>query len=167
MRAWQQVLVAYRITQTAPPFSAGVRALAARLAGRSVGIVLAGGGARAFAHLGVLLELEEAGIEAEVVSLIGVLDGLRLGFARIPLYSLVFHLRMTGGALRGHPLETRAVGFFGRDALPEPLAGASRWLDLAFAAIGGEHPAVDFDLPRTPPWRGQPSGEGNVSSLME
>ena len=99
---------------------------------------------------------EETGIEAEVVSLVGVFDGLRLGFAHIPLYSLVFYLRMTGGELRGHPLETRAVGFFGRDDLPTPLAGASRWLDLAFAAIDGTSPAVDFDLPRTPPWRGTP-----------
>ena len=40
----------------------GMRALAARLAGRSLGLVLAGGGARAFAHLGVLDELESAGI---------------------------------------------------------------------------------------------------------
>ncbi|KRE42689.1 MDR family MFS transporter/patatin-like phospholipase family protein [Knoellia sp. Soil729] len=36
--------------------------LAARIAGRSLGLVLAGGGARSLAHVGVLLELEEAGI---------------------------------------------------------------------------------------------------------
>jgi NTE family protein len=35
---------------------------ARRLAGRSVGLVLSGGGARAFAHLGVLDALEEAGV---------------------------------------------------------------------------------------------------------
>ncbi len=39
-----------------------VRPLAARLTGRSIGIVLGGGGARAFAHLGVLEELEAAGV---------------------------------------------------------------------------------------------------------
>ena len=55
--------------------------------------------------------LEETGIECEVVSLIAVLDGLRLGFARVPMYSIVFHCRMTGGELKGHPLETSAVGF--------------------------------------------------------
>src|ERR1043165_1012044 len=60
----------------------------------------------------------ETGIEVEPVSLIAVLDGLRLGFARFPLYSLLFHCRMLGGELRGHPLETTAVGFFGRDDLP-------------------------------------------------
>ena len=96
---------------------------------------------------------EETGIEVEPVSLITVLDGLRLGFARIPMYSLVFHCRMLGGELRGHPLETRAVGFFARDALPQPLAGVHRWGELAFRAIDGEQFPADFDLPRTPPWR--------------
>lgn len=96
---------------------------------------------------------EETGIEVEPVRLIAVLDGLRLGFAFLPLYSLVFHCRMLGGELRGHPLETSAVGFFPRDRLPVPLAGAGVWVDLAFDAIdGGERPCY-FDLPRTPPWR--------------
>ena len=97
---------------------------------------------------------EETGIEVEVESLITVLDGLRLGFARIPMYSLVFHCRMIGGELRGHPLETRAVGFYPRDALPQPVAGIHRWGELAFRAIDGETFPADFDLPRTPPWRG-------------
>jgi ADP-ribose pyrophosphatase YjhB (NUDIX family) len=96
---------------------------------------------------------EETGIEVEVVSLLAVLDGLRLGFARLPMYSLVFHCRPIGGALRGHPLETSAVGYFARDALPQPLAGAHRWLDLAFRAIDGESVATWYDAPRTPPWR--------------
>ena len=61
---------------------------------------------------------EETGIEVEPLSLIAVLDGLRLGFARLPLYSLLFHCRMIGGELQGHPLETRAVGFFDRNNLP-------------------------------------------------
>jgi len=98
---------------------------------------------------------EETGIEVEPVSLIAVFDGLRLGFARVPLYSLVFHCRMLGGELEGHPLETRQVGFYPRDALPQPLAGGARWVDTAFAAIDGEHRPADFDLPRTPPWRGE------------
>ena len=97
---------------------------------------------------------EETGIEVEPLALIAVLDGLRLGFARLPLYSLVFHCRVLGGELRGHPLETRQVGFFGRDTLPWPLAGAARWVDLAFAAIDGQILPCDFDPPRTPPWRG-------------
>ena len=56
---------------------------------------------------------EETGIECEVVQLIAVLDGLRLGTSpSIPLYSLVFHCRAIGGDLAGHPLETREVGWF-------------------------------------------------------
>jgi ADP-ribose pyrophosphatase YjhB (NUDIX family) len=100
---------------------------------------------------------EETGIEIEVKSLIAVFDGLRLGFARLPLYSIVFHCHQIGGELAGHPLETRAVGFFARDALPWPLAGGARWVDTAFAAIDGEERPVDYDAPRTPPWRGEPS----------
>jgi len=97
---------------------------------------------------------EETGIECEIVSLLAVLDGLRLGFARVPMYSIVFFGRMIGGELRGHPLETRAVGFFGRDNLPQPLAGAHRWLELAFRAIEGEAVPTWYDPPRSPPWRG-------------
>ena len=57
---------------------------------------------------------EETGIECEVVRLIAVLDGLRLGFTRMPLYSLVFHCRAIGGDLAAHPLETTDVGLFAR-----------------------------------------------------
>jgi ADP-ribose pyrophosphatase YjhB (NUDIX family) len=98
--------------------------------------------------------LEETGIECDPVALIAVLDGLRLGFSRHPLYTLVFHCRMTGGELQGHPLETRTVGFYARDALPQPLAGAHRWVDLAFAAINGEQRPCSFDPPRAPVWKG-------------
>jgi len=96
---------------------------------------------------------EETGIEVEPVALIGVLDGLRLGFTHIPMYSLLFHCRMLGGELRGHPLETSQVGFYPRHALPQPVAGLHRWGDMAFRAIDGEQLPADFDAPRTPPWR--------------
>jgi ADP-ribose pyrophosphatase YjhB (NUDIX family) len=99
--------------------------------------------------------LEETGIECEPVSLIAVLDGLRLGFARVPLYSMLFHCKMLGGELVGHPLETRQVGFYPRDRLPQPLAGAHRWVELAFAAIDGEQRPCSFDPPRSPTWRGE------------
>lgn len=97
---------------------------------------------------------EETGIEVEPVALIAVLDGLRLGFVPFPLYSMLFHCRMLGGELRGHPLETSAVGFFARDNLPRPVAGLKRWGELAFAAIDGVPFPTSFEPPRTPPWRG-------------
>src|SRR3989441_13238745 len=49
--------------------------------------------------------LEETGIQCEPERLIAVLDGLRLGFTRVPLYSLVFQCRMVSGSLIAHPLE--------------------------------------------------------------
>lgn len=103
---------------------------------------------------------EETGIEAEPVRLIAVLDGLRLGFTRIPLYSLVFHLRAVGGKLDPHPLECEDVGWFRRDNLPEPLVGYERWGDHVFAALAGEHREVLYDRVRAPLWRGggEPAG---------
>src|SRR4029079_5821009 len=80
---------------------------------------------------------EETGIEVVPQALIAVLDGLRLGFAVHPLYTLLFHCTMVGGELRGHPLETSAVGFFPRDRLPQPLAGGARWLANTVHAIAG------------------------------
>ena len=96
---------------------------------------------------------EETGMEVEPVRLIAVLDGLRLGFTQVPLYSLVFHCRVVGGELRRHPLECLDVGWFGEGNLPEPLAGATRWSVPAFQAIRGEIVDAVFDRPRHPPWR--------------
>ncbi len=99
--------------------------------------------------------LEETGIAVEPVRLIGVLDGMRLGVSRIPLYSLVFHCRVVGGELTPHPLETLDVGWFSRDALPSPTLGAERWADPIFAAIDGDQRDVFYDDLRRPVWRGQ------------
>jgi ADP-ribose pyrophosphatase YjhB (NUDIX family) len=96
---------------------------------------------------------EETGIEAEVVRMIGVLDGLRLGFTRIPMYLLLFHCRAVGGSLDAHPLECADVGWFSEDELPWPVAGLPRWGPLAFAAIRGEDIEPLFDEARDEPWR--------------
>lgn len=97
---------------------------------------------------------EETGIDCEVVRFIGLLDGLRLGFTSVPMYLLQFHCRAIGGELKAHPLETSAVGFFGEDELPWPLAGFGLWGRQAFAAIRGEPLDVFFDVPRDQPWQG-------------
>ena len=99
---------------------------------------------------------EETGIEVEVVRLIAVLDGLRIGMSRIPLYSLVFQCRAVGGQLEAHPLETADVGWFALDQLPFPLAGAERWGEHVFSALRGEPIEVLYDSVRSPVWRGDP-----------
>jgi ADP-ribose pyrophosphatase YjhB (NUDIX family) len=96
---------------------------------------------------------EETGIECDPLRLLAVLDGLRLGFTRVPMHLLMFHCAATGGELRRHPLECAAVGWFSEDNLPWPLAGAGFWTDLAFAALRGEEVPVHFDPPRKRPWR--------------
>jgi ADP-ribose pyrophosphatase YjhB (NUDIX family) len=95
---------------------------------------------------------EETGIHCEVIRPLAVLDGLRLGFTRIPLYSIIFHCRAVGGDLTPHPLETEDVGFFGPDEMPSPMIGAELWKDAAYAAIRGEPHEVLFDPPRRQPW---------------
>jgi ADP-ribose pyrophosphatase YjhB (NUDIX family) len=97
---------------------------------------------------------EETGIEVEPVRLIAVLDGLRLGFTRVPLYSLLFYCRAVGGELAPHPLETRDVGWFTRDTMPSPMVGVERWGEHVFAALAGEQRDVLYDSVRQPMWRG-------------
>jgi ADP-ribose pyrophosphatase YjhB (NUDIX family) len=96
---------------------------------------------------------EETGIDVRVERLIGVFDGLRLGFTRLPIYSMIFLCRAVGGDLRGHPLETLDVGWFHHDELPHPVAGVDHWGDHAFAAIRGEDVDVLYDHPRDAVWR--------------
>ncbi|MGB7817455.1 MAG: DHA2 family efflux MFS transporter permease subunit [Ornithinibacter sp.] len=66
--AWVAATDARQLTLVDGDLDVGLRALADRLCGRSLGLVLAGGGARAFAHIGVLRELEEAGLHVDRVA---------------------------------------------------------------------------------------------------
>jgi NTE family protein len=54
----------YRLATTEPT-DPGVRRMARRIVGRALGVVLSGGGARGFAHIGALAELERDGIEID------------------------------------------------------------------------------------------------------
>jgi EmrB/QacA subfamily drug resistance transporter len=58
-------------------FGADIARMARRLAGTSVGIVLSGGGARAFSHIGVLEELTAAGVTIDRIA--GVSMGAMVG----------------------------------------------------------------------------------------
>jgi ADP-ribose pyrophosphatase YjhB (NUDIX family) len=98
---------------------------------------------------------EETGIDAEPVQLLGVVDGMRMGFTKFGMYMLLFHCRATGGNITPHPLETDGCGWFSRNQLPSHTVGAEWWADRAFAAIDGETFTASFDAPRSPTWRGQ------------
>ncbi|OAL73295.1 lysophospholipase NTE1 [Trichophyton violaceum] len=72
------------------PFKGDFHRLARRLCGKSVGLVLGGGGARGIAHIGVITALEEAGIPIDIVG--GTSIGAFIGalYARdadvVPMY---------------------------------------------------------------------------------
>ncbi|KAI9803097.1 MAG: phosphatidylcholine and lysophosphatidylcholine phospholipase [Piccolia ochrophora] len=72
------------------PFKGDFHRLARRLCGKSVGLVLGGGGARGIAHIGVIRALEEAGIPIDIVG--GTSIGAFIGalYARdadvVPMY---------------------------------------------------------------------------------
>ena len=104
------------------------------------------------AEVAVKEVLEETGIHCEVIRPLAIIDGLRAGYSRIPLYSIVFHCRAVGGELSPHPHECQDAGWFAQDALPTPLANGDRWSDHAFAALAGEA-EIMFDMPRDPVWR--------------
>lgn len=68
VRAWASAVAPWQLLVAGPDdLATGLRPLADRLAGRSIGIVLAGGGARAMTHIGLLAELEDAGIRVDRV----------------------------------------------------------------------------------------------------
>lgn len=102
---------------------------------------------------------EETGIDVEPVRLLSILDGMRQGFTRMPIYSIVFHCQMVGGELAHHPLECLDAGFFTEDNLPDNVANFERWGPQAFAAIRGEPIEVSYDPPRAEIWRANPESE--------
>jgi NTE family protein len=68
--AWHELArpISVHRTAEAPTLDDALRALSARLAQRAIGLVLAGGGARSFAHIGVIEEFERAGIVIDRVA---------------------------------------------------------------------------------------------------
>ena len=68
LEAWATATDAWQITVVEGDLASGVRSPADRLAGRSLGLVLAGGGARAFAHVGVLRQFEDRGLHVDRVA---------------------------------------------------------------------------------------------------
>ncbi|MEO6511416.1 MAG: DHA2 family efflux MFS transporter permease subunit [Nocardioides sp.] len=81
--AWVAVTDAWRLVVAEGDLRLDVADLGDRLAGRSLGLVLAGGGARAFAHIGVLRELEEAGYPVNRIA------GSSVGSALAAIYTVM------------------------------------------------------------------------------
>jgi ADP-ribose pyrophosphatase YjhB (NUDIX family) len=76
--------------------------------------------------------LEETGLIATPIRMIGVLDSQKLGSPMRHIYSMLFYCRLDGGEIKPHPLEALDVRFFPLDRLPEDLHGTSRkWITLA------------------------------------
>ncbi|KAI9681496.1 MAG: phosphatidylcholine and lysophosphatidylcholine phospholipase [Caeruleum heppii] len=72
LQAEIQKYTSRRVRQTAlysheTPFKGDFHRLARRLCGKSVGLVLGGGGARGIAHVGIIRALEESGIPVDIV----------------------------------------------------------------------------------------------------
>lgn len=68
LAAWVASTDAWQLTLAGADLAGDLRSLADRLSGRSLGLVLAGGGARAFSHIGVLRELADAGVHVDRVA---------------------------------------------------------------------------------------------------
>jgi predicted acylesterase/phospholipase RssA len=68
LAAWAAAGDIWQVTRVDGDLRRDLRPMAERIAGRSLGLVLAGGGARAFAHVGVLRELAEAGVHVDRVA---------------------------------------------------------------------------------------------------
>lgn len=81
-----------------------VARLARRLSGTAVGLVLSGGGARAFAHIGVLRALQEAGIAVDVIggASMGALVAAQYAAGMTPK-EMVDQMRATYVKARGLP----------------------------------------------------------------
>lgn len=97
---------------------------------------------------------EETGIRCTVERPIAIFDGLRAGFSRVPLYSIVFLCRATGGEPSPHPLECLDAGWFERDDLPDPVVNFDLWGEHTYDSIEGKVDHVFYDPPRDGVWLG-------------
>ena len=77
---WLDVRHVTRHFHIRPELTRDMRRLARIVSGRAIGLVLAGGGAKGFAHIGVIRALEEAGMEVDYVggTSIGAIMGMEL-----------------------------------------------------------------------------------------
>jgi ADP-ribose pyrophosphatase YjhB (NUDIX family) len=79
---------------------------------------------------------EETGLDVTPVRLVGIYDSKNWRPELNPhFYSIVFYCQLNGGEVHPHPVETLDVGFFAREALPDPLYRLNtNWVEHAWAA---------------------------------
>ncbi|MDH5507255.1 MAG: NUDIX hydrolase N-terminal domain-containing protein [Anaerolineae bacterium] len=91
---------------------------------------------------------EEAGFAVKANKLVGVYDANRVGeLTLFHAYKLVFLCDLNGGQARPSS-ETSAVGFYGRDEIPQPFSGERtqwRYIEDAFAAYADPDWVTVFD----------------------
>ncbi|HEY2419706.1 MAG TPA: NUDIX hydrolase [Steroidobacteraceae bacterium] len=92
---------------------------------------------------------EESGFEARAIKLAGIYDYRRQGHVRAhpySIYKLFFICELTGGEARAS-IETSAVDFFARDALPELSSGRTNAAQIERMFAHRHEPALpaDFD----------------------
>jgi NTE family protein len=141
--------------------SEGLRPLAARVAGRSIGLVLCGGGARGLAHVGVLEELELAGIRVDRIAgtsigaLVGAFAACGLDAAAVDAYMYQIFIRHnpigdytlpSKGLIRGRravALLREAVGGLLVEQLPKQFRCVSVDLRTRQAVVHRRGPVAD------------------------
>lgn len=113
---WQEATGCRRVYHAGPhpsDWERSLRPLLARLTGRSLALVLSGGGARALAHLGVLHAFEEAGLEVDRVagSSIGALIAAAYGTgaSAAEVDQMIFDELVVGQPFRDWRISTRSL----------------------------------------------------------
>ncbi|MBY0441169.1 MAG: MFS transporter, partial [Mycobacteriaceae bacterium] len=149
-RAWEQLLTPRSVHAVpAQQQTLDLQPLAARIAGRSVGLILSGGGARALAHLGVLTELHAAGVRVDrfagtaIGAIIAALAATGIDLDAIDAYLYEFFLRRRNpvsdytlprkGLIRGRRADAALRGCFG-ELLVEELPKEFRCVSVDLLA---------------------------------
>ncbi|WP_315834526.1 patatin-like phospholipase family protein [Bradyrhizobium prioriisuperbiae] len=132
---WLKARRVSRHVHIRPELARDMRRLARIISGNAVGLVLAGGGARGFAHIGVMKALEEAGIEADFIggTSIGAIMGTCLALdqsaEKIAIAVHKAFLRHPKGNITGDynliPLVSLIKGKRTHDAMREAIATAA------------------------------------------
>ena len=121
-----------------PADDGGIGALARRIAGRSLGLVLGGGGARGLAHYGVYEELTRAGV---VIDRFG---GTSSGALAAATFALGLDARDCTAAARKHVAETRPVSDY---TIPAIALTRGRRVDRLIEGFFGSNTLIEH-LPR-------------------